>query len=64
VLEEIVAYLKNVFYVVISDKGYEYDTQKTLPFYSRIAKGGPFPGETGPSQDPNNPQRWIALVLI
>jgi beta-lactamase superfamily II metal-dependent hydrolase len=40
--EETVPYLQNVFYVVISDKGYEYDTQKTIPFYSRIAKGGPF----------------------
>ena len=40
--EETVAYLKNVYYVVISDKGYQYDTQKTVPFYSRIAKGGPF----------------------
>jgi beta-lactamase superfamily II metal-dependent hydrolase len=40
--EEIVPYLANVFYVVISDKGYQYDTQKTIPFYSRIAKGGPF----------------------
>ena len=40
--EEVANYLQNVFYVVISDKGYQYDTQKTLPFYSRIAKGGPF----------------------
>ena len=40
--EEIVPYLANAYYVVISDKGYEYDTQKTIPFYSRIAKGGPF----------------------
>jgi len=48
------------FYVVISDKGYEYDTQKTLPFYSRIAKGGLFLVNS-PSQDPNNPQRWTAL---
>ena len=40
--EETVAHLQNVFYVVISDKGYQYDTQKTIPFYSRIAKGGPF----------------------
>ena len=40
--EEIVPYLNNVYYVVISDKGYQYDTQKTIPFYSRIAKGGPF----------------------
>jgi len=40
--EEMVPYLKNVYYIVISDKGYQYDTQKTIPFYSRIAKGGPF----------------------
>lgn len=40
--EEIVPYLGNVYYVLISDKGYQYDTQKTIPFYSRIAKGGPF----------------------
>ena len=43
--EETVPYLKNVYYVVISDKGYQYDTQKTVPFYSRIAKGGPFGSE-------------------
>lgn len=40
--EEIVPYLINVYYVVISDKGYEHDTQKTIPFYNRIARGGPF----------------------
>ncbi len=40
--DEIAACLQNVFYVVISDKGYQYDTQKTIPFYSRMAKGGPF----------------------
>jgi beta-lactamase superfamily II metal-dependent hydrolase len=40
--EETVPYLKDVYYIVISDKGYQYDTQKTIPFYSRIAKGGPF----------------------
>ncbi len=43
--EETVAYLKNVYYVVISDKGYQYETQETLPFYQRIAKGGPFRSE-------------------
>ena len=31
--EEILPYLTNVFYVVISDKGYKYDTQRTMPFY-------------------------------
>lgn len=40
--DEAVRYLQNVFYVVISDKGYQHDTQLTMPFYSRIAKGGPF----------------------
>ena len=40
--DEIVHNLKNVFYVVISDKGYMYDTQQTIPFYRQIAKGGPF----------------------
>ena len=40
--EEIVPYVQAVYYVVISDKGYQYDTQETLSFYNRIAKGGPF----------------------
>jgi hypothetical protein len=44
--EYILPYLTNVYYVVISDKGYMYDTQQTMPFYSRIAKGGPFRGTT------------------
>lgn len=35
--EQTVPYLQNVFYVVVSDKGYEHDTQKTLSFYYRIA---------------------------
>jgi beta-lactamase superfamily II metal-dependent hydrolase len=34
------------FYVVISDKGYMYDTQKTIPFYRGKVRGGPFRGET------------------
>lgn len=33
------------YYVVISDKGYMHDTQKTIPFYRRFTKGGPFGGE-------------------
>lgn len=33
------------YYVVISDKGYMYDTQLTLPFYRKYAKGGPFRGK-------------------
>jgi beta-lactamase superfamily II metal-dependent hydrolase len=32
----------NPFYVVISDQGYQYDTQKTVPRYSSLARGGPF----------------------
>ncbi len=43
--EEILPYLTNVYYVVISDKGYAHDTQKTIPFYDRIARGGPFRGQ-------------------
>lgn len=39
-------YLSNVNYVVISDKGYMHDTQQTIPFYRRMAKGGPYAGET------------------
>jgi beta-lactamase superfamily II metal-dependent hydrolase len=35
----------NPFYVVISDYGYRYDTQKTLPLYRSIARGGPFRDE-------------------
>lgn len=33
------------YWVVISDKGYAYDTQKTVPFYSSHAKGAAFRGE-------------------
>jgi beta-lactamase superfamily II metal-dependent hydrolase len=40
--DELRPYLQNVFYVVISDKGYQYETQETLPFYQGIAKGGPY----------------------
>jgi beta-lactamase superfamily II metal-dependent hydrolase len=43
---EIGVLLTNVFYVVISDKGYQHETQETIPFYSDIAKGGPFGGTT------------------
>ena len=32
----------NPYYVVISDKGYMYDTQETIPLYRTIARGGPF----------------------
>jgi hypothetical protein len=44
--EEAIPFLKNVTHVVISDKGYQHETQKTIPLYSQIAKGGPFGGET------------------
>jgi len=43
--DQIRPYLRNVFYVVISDKGYQYETQETLPFYQSIAKGGPYRNE-------------------
>jgi beta-lactamase superfamily II metal-dependent hydrolase len=32
----------NPYYVVISDKGYMYDSQETAPLYRSTAKGGPF----------------------
>lgn len=32
------------YYIVISDKGYQYDTQRTVPIYNRHAIGGPFRG--------------------
>ena len=32
----------NPYYVVISDKGYMYDTQETIPLYRTIARGGPY----------------------
>ena len=44
--EEAMAYCKNLYYVVISDKGYMHDTQQTIPFYRKFAKGGPFRGDT------------------
>jgi len=40
--EEVAALLTNVYYVIISDKGYEHETQNTIAFYRKIAKGGPF----------------------
>ena len=43
---DLTQYLTNVFYVVISDKGYAHETQETLPFYQQIAKGGPFRATT------------------
>jgi beta-lactamase superfamily II metal-dependent hydrolase len=42
--EELFQYCKP-FYIVISDRGYMYDTQKTIPFYRRFTKGGPFRDE-------------------
>ncbi len=43
--EEAKALLTSVNYVVISDKGYEHETQKTDAFYRSIAKGGPYGGD-------------------
>jgi hypothetical protein len=42
--EEAAALLTKVFYVVISDTYHQYETQNTLAFYGKIAKGGPFRG--------------------
>ena len=44
--DEVAALLTQCYYVIISDKGYAHETQKTIPFYYNIAKGGPFRGET------------------
>lgn len=41
ICEEIFEFCKP-FYVVISDRGYMYDTQQTIPFYRSKARGGPF----------------------
>jgi beta-lactamase superfamily II metal-dependent hydrolase len=35
----------NPYFIVISDKGYMYDTQETVPYYRSKAKGGTFRGE-------------------
>ncbi|AZO69954.1 hypothetical protein [Mesorhizobium sp. M1D.F.Ca.ET.043.01.1.1] len=43
--EEIFHYCKP-YYVVISDKGYMYDTQETIPFYRRFTRSGAFRGAT------------------
>ena len=43
--EEVAALLTNVYYVIISDKGYEHETQNTINFYREVAKGGPFRNE-------------------
>jgi|ERR1700722_2712590 len=43
--EEVAALLTSVNYVVISDKGYEHETQNTMAFYRKIANGGPFRDE-------------------
>ena len=44
--EDVARLLTNVYYVVISDKGYEHETQNTLAFYRKIARGGYFGLET------------------
>ncbi|MER9843510.1 hypothetical protein NKJ59_19975 [Mesorhizobium australicum] len=33
------------YYIVISDKGYMYDTQRTIPYYGSRSRGGPFRNE-------------------
>jgi beta-lactamase superfamily II metal-dependent hydrolase len=43
--DELVPYLSNVQFVVISDTVHRYETQQTNSFYRRIAKGGLFRGE-------------------
>ncbi|MDO8421612.1 MAG: hypothetical protein Q7S99_05575 [Parvibaculum sp.] len=42
--EEVFEYCDPTF-IVISDKGYMHETQQTLPFYRRFARGGYFRGE-------------------
>ncbi len=42
--EEAMALCTNLYYVVISDMNHQYETQKTLGFYAKYAKGGPFRG--------------------
>ena len=42
--EEIFEYA-SPYYIVISDKGYEHETQETMHFYRRYATGGPFRDE-------------------
>lgn len=44
--EEVLPFLPNVNYVVISDKGYMHETQETNPFYYRMSNGGPYGGVT------------------
>jgi beta-lactamase superfamily II metal-dependent hydrolase len=38
-------YLQNVVFAVISDQGYEFETQDTLNFYYAMAHGAPFRGQ-------------------
>ena len=35
-------HFSHVYYVVISDKGYQFDTQQTVPIFKSFSKGGPF----------------------
>ncbi|MEY4549516.1 MAG: hypothetical protein RL685_5711 [Pseudomonadota bacterium] len=44
--EELVPYLTNVRFVVISDTVHKYETQQTNSFYRQISHGGVFRGET------------------
>jgi beta-lactamase superfamily II metal-dependent hydrolase len=40
--DKVARLLTGVYYVVISDKGYEHETQNTMDFYRAVANGGPF----------------------
>jgi|SRR5271165_3184370 len=44
--DDVAVLLTKVYYVIISDKDYEHETQETLSFYSKVACGGPFRKES------------------
>jgi hypothetical protein len=45
--DEVLRLVTPANYVVISDQGYTFDTQRTIPFYREMAAtGGPFRNET------------------
>lgn len=43
--EDAMELMSQLYFVVISDKGYEHETQETLGFYRRFARGGEFRGK-------------------
>ncbi len=45
ICDEVFATGCNPYFVVISDKGYMYDTQETVPYYRSKVRGGQFRGE-------------------